>query len=40
MDQDRYDVIIIGSGPVGGSMAWKLAQTGERDSIIAFEPSD
>ncbi|MCQ8241550.1 GMC family oxidoreductase [Rhizosaccharibacter radicis] len=27
---ERFDVIIVGSGPGGGAMAWKLAQTGKR----------
>ena len=31
---DRYDVIIIGSGPGGGTMAWKLAQTGKRILLL------
>jgi choline dehydrogenase-like flavoprotein len=31
---DRYDVIIIGSGPGGGTMAWKLAQTGKRVLLL------
>ncbi|QPC95987.1 GMC oxidoreductase [Mesorhizobium sp. INR15] len=31
---DRYDVIIIGSGPGGGTMAWRLAQTGKRILLI------
>jgi len=38
MDGDRYDVIIIGSGPGGGSMAWKLAKTGKR--ILLIERGD
>ncbi len=25
MSDDRYDVIIVGSGPGGGSAAWRLA---------------
>ncbi|WP_308462362.1 NAD(P)-binding protein [Mesorhizobium sp. INR15] len=29
-----YDVIIIGSGPGGGTMAWRLAQTGKRILLI------
>ena len=29
MDSERYDVIIIGSGPGGASTAWKLAKTGK-----------
>jgi choline dehydrogenase-like flavoprotein len=35
---DRYDVIIVGSGPGGGSVAWKLAQTGKR--ILLIERGD
>ena len=38
MVEDRYDVIIIGSGPGGGTMAWKLAQTGKR--ILLIERGD
>ncbi len=38
MTQDRYDVIVIGSGPGGGSVAWKLAQTGKR--ILLVERGD
>ncbi|WP_062224025.1 GMC oxidoreductase [Aureimonas sp. D3] len=38
MIEDRYDVIIIGSGPGGGTMAWKLAQTGKR--ILLIERGD
>ncbi|WP_428395433.1 hypothetical protein [Lichenicoccus sp.] len=38
MDQARYDAIIIRSGPGGGSMAWKLAQTGKR--ILLIERGD
>jgi len=34
----HYDVVIIGSGPGGGSMAWKLAQTGKR--ILLLERGD
>jgi choline dehydrogenase-like flavoprotein len=30
----RYDVIIIGSGPGGGTMAWRLAQTGKRVLLL------
>ena len=29
---EHYDVVIIGSGPGGGTMAWRLAQTGKRIS--------
>ena len=35
---ERYDVIIIGSGPGGGTMAWRLAQTGKR--ILLLERGD
>ena len=38
MTGERYDVIIIGSGPGGGTMAWKLAQTGKR--ILLLERGD
>jgi len=34
MDHGRYDVVIIGSGPGGGTMAWRLAQTGKRILLI------
>jgi choline dehydrogenase-like flavoprotein len=34
----HYDVVIIGSGPGGGTMAWKLAQTGKR--ILLLERGD
>jgi len=34
----HYDVIIIGSGPGGGTMAWRLAQTGKR--ILLIERGD
>lgn len=34
MNDDRYDVIIIGAGPGGGTMAWKLAQTGKRILLV------
>ena len=30
----RYDIIIIGSGPGGATMAWKLAQTGKRILLL------
>jgi len=30
----HYDVIIIGSGPGGGTMAWRLAQTGKRILLL------
>ena len=35
---DSYDVIIVGSGPGGGTMAWRLAQTGKR--ILLLERGD
>ena len=35
---ERYDVIVIGSGPGGGTMAWRLAQTGKR--ILLLERGD
>ncbi len=35
---DRYDVIIIGSGPGGGSLASRLAETGKR--ILLLERGD
>ncbi|MGH6680097.1 MAG: FAD-binding protein, partial [Bradyrhizobium sp.] len=34
MSDDRYDVIIIGSGPGGGAAASRLAQTGKRILIV------
>ena len=38
MNDENYDVIIIGSGPGGGTMAWRLAQTGKR--ILLIERGD
>jgi len=38
VDGKHYDVIIIGSGPGGGTMAWRLAQTGKR--ILLLERGD
>ncbi len=38
MSQDHYDVIIIGSGPGGGSMAHSLAPTGKRILILERGP--
>ena len=35
---DQYDVIIVGSGPGGGTMAWRLAQTGKR--VLLLERGD
>ena len=34
MAQHHYDVVIIGSGPGGGTMAWRLAQTGKRILLL------
>jgi choline dehydrogenase-like flavoprotein len=30
----QYDAIIVGSGPGGGTMAWRLAQTGKRVLLL------
>jgi choline dehydrogenase-like flavoprotein len=38
MRDDRYDVIVIGSGPGGGSVASSLARTGKR--ILVIERGD
>ena len=38
MSQDHYDVIIIGSGPGGGSVAHSLAPTGKRILILERGP--
>ncbi len=38
MTEDHYDVVIIGSGPGGGTMAWKLAKTGK--NILVIERGD
>ena len=38
MADTRYDVIIVGSGPGGATMAWRLAQTGKR--ILLIERGD
>jgi len=35
---DRYDVIVIGSGPGGASVAQRLAPTGKR--ILLLERGD
>jgi choline dehydrogenase-like flavoprotein len=34
MSDERYDLIIVGSGPGGGSVAWSLAKTGKRILVI------
>ena len=38
VNDEHYDAIIIGSGPGGGTMAWRLAQTGKR--ILLLERGD
>ena len=38
MANQRYDVVIVGSGPGGATMAWRLAQTGKR--ILLIERGD
>ena len=38
MPQDHYDVIVIGSGPGGGSLTARLADTGKR--ILLLERGD
>ncbi|CAM2885355.1 6'''-hydroxyparomomycin C oxidase [Methylobacterium mesophilicum] len=38
MPQDHYDVIVIGSGPGGGSLTARLAETGKR--ILLLERGD
>ncbi|MGY2050231.1 GMC oxidoreductase [Methylobacterium sp. JK268] len=38
MAGEHYDVIIVGSGPGGGAMAWRLARTGKR--ILLIERGD
>jgi choline dehydrogenase-like flavoprotein len=46
MQSQHYDVVIVGSGPGGGTMAWKLAQTGkkvlllERGGYLPREPAN
>jgi choline dehydrogenase-like flavoprotein len=34
MDGEHYDVVIIGSGPGGATMAWRLARTGKRILLL------
>jgi choline dehydrogenase-like flavoprotein len=34
VSDDRYDTIVIGSGPGGGAAAWRLARTGKRILIV------
>ena len=38
MNEDRCDVVIVGSGSGGGAMAWKLARMGKR--ILLIERGD
>ena len=38
MDQGRYDIIIIGSGAGGGTLAYRLASSGAR--ILLLERGD
>ena len=38
MDSEHFDIAIIGSGPGGGTMAWRLAQTGQR--VVILERGD
>ena len=38
MGGERYDVIIVGSGPGGAGMAWRLAQSDKR--ILLIERGD
>ena len=38
MSNDRWDVVIIGSGPGGGALALRLAETGKR--ILILERGD
>ncbi len=38
MASEHYDAVIIGSGPGGGTMAWRLAKTGKR--ILLLERGD
>ena len=35
---DHYDVIIIGSGAGGGTLAWKLAPSGKRILLLERGP--
>lgn len=34
MSDTHYDVVIVGSGPGGATMAWRLAQTGKRILLL------
>lgn len=34
MSSQQYDVIVVGSGPGGGTLAWRLAQTGKRILLL------
>jgi choline dehydrogenase-like flavoprotein len=37
-EQDHYDVVIIGSGAGGGTLAWKLAPSGKRILLLERGP--
>jgi choline dehydrogenase-like flavoprotein len=37
-DTDHYDVVIVGSGAGGGTLAWKLASTGKRILLLERGP--
>ena len=39
---DYYDLIIVGGGPAGSTLAWALQQTGKRILLIdkSFFPRD
>lgn len=34
MSDLHYDVVIVGSGPGGGTMAWRRAQSGKRVLLL------
>jgi choline dehydrogenase-like flavoprotein len=38
LNDEHYDAVVIGSGPGGATMAWRLAQTGKR--ILLLERGD
>jgi choline dehydrogenase-like flavoprotein len=37
-ESDHYDVVIIGSGAGGGTLAWKLAPSGKRILLLERGP--
>jgi len=37
-EPDHYDLVIIGSGAGGGTLAWKLAPTGKRILLLERGP--